>query len=423
MTIALVDCNSFYASCESVFAPHLQGKPVIVLSNNDGCCVARSPAAKAIGIKMREPFFKIQHLVKQHQVAVFSSNYTLYGDMSQRVMTTLATFTPDLEIYSIDEAFLDLSGFTHLNLEDYGHQIRDRVYQWTGIPVSIGIGSTKTLAKIANRVAKKSSAGVCDLAQLDIDEVLGAIAVGDVWGIGRRWSKSLQSHGINTALQLREADPSWIRQRYNVIMQRTVMELRSYSCMPLELGLPPRQTILRLSLIQSARHQSGGTERGDRHLSNPSSRETQAVSVIGGCNPGLCPHQSIQRRLLQQWGDGGTGDRHIRHEGTDGGRDEGSGEHLPSGLRIQEGWDPTSGATTGNYHSRASVSRGGSGAIAPTNDSGRPDQPAVWSGDDLVCGSRTPETVVHELLQAYSWCAAFESVDYRVGGDSSGNYL
>jgi DNA polymerase V len=241
---ALVDCNNFYSSCETAFQPKLQGLPLVVLSNNDGCVVARSSQAKAIGIKMGEPMFKIRQLIEQHHVQVFSSNYALYGDMSQRVMTSLAQFTPDIEIYSIDEAFLDLSGFKHRDLTEYGHQIRDRVKQWTSIGVSIGIAPTKTLAKVANRIAKQSGNGVCDLAQLDLDEVLRSLAIEEVWGVGRCHAKSLRSHGIQTALQLRDADLTWAKQKYSVVMQRTILELRGHSCIPLELAPPSRQSIM-----------------------------------------------------------------------------------------------------------------------------------------------------------------------------------
>jgi DNA polymerase V len=159
-------------------------------------------------------------------------------------MTSLAQFTPEIEIYSIDEVFLDLSGFEHLDLTEYGHQIRDRIRQWTNIAVSIGIAPTKTLAKVANRIAKKSGSGICDLAQLDADEVLHSMDVEDIWGIGRRYAKSLRSHGIQTALQLRDADPTWAKQKYSVVMQRTILELRGYSCIPLDLAPLSRQSIM-----------------------------------------------------------------------------------------------------------------------------------------------------------------------------------
>jgi DNA polymerase V len=244
MQIALVDCNNFYASCETEFQPKLSGLALVVLSNNDGCVVARSPQAKAAGICMGEPIFKIQQFIQQQNIQVFSSNYALYGDMSQRVMITLAQSAPEIEVYSIDEAFLDLSGFEHRDLAEYGQQIRDRVKQWTGISVSIGIGPTKTLAKVANRIAKKSGSGVCDLAQLDTDEVLRSLDIENIWGVGRRYAKSLRSHGISTALQLRDADPTWAKQKYSVVMQRTILELRGHSCIPLELAPPSRQSIM-----------------------------------------------------------------------------------------------------------------------------------------------------------------------------------
>ena len=243
MRIALVDCNNFYASCEAEFQPKLTGLAIVVLSNNDGCVVARSPAAKALGIKMGEPFFKIKQLVQDKAVQVFSSNYSLYGDMSQRVIVCLSEFTPEIEIYSIDEAFLDLSGFKYRDLANYTKEIRDCVRQWTGITVSIGVGPTKTLAKIANQVAKKESSGVCDLAGTETNEILASTHVAEVWGIGRRYTKSLRSHGIETALQLKEADPTWAKKCYSVVMQRTILELRGYSCIPVELAPPSRQSI------------------------------------------------------------------------------------------------------------------------------------------------------------------------------------
>jgi DNA polymerase V len=243
MNIALVDCNNFYASCEAEFQPWLIGLAVIVLSNNDGCVVARSPQAKAMGVRMGEPTFKIQQLIQQQNIQVFSSNYSLYGDMSQRVMMCLSEFTPDIEIYSIDEAFLDLSGFEWRELTHYGQQIRDCVKQWTGITVSIGIAPTKTLAKIANHRAKESGEGVYDLSQNDSDKVLSETDVAEVWGIGRRYAKSLRSQGIETALQLKQTNLNWAKQKYSVMMQRTILELRGQSCLPVEFAPPSRRSI------------------------------------------------------------------------------------------------------------------------------------------------------------------------------------
>src|SRR5262245_49676807 len=183
---ALADCNNFYVSCERVFCPALEGRPVVVLSNNDGCIIARSDEAKALGFAMGDPYHLNKAKLTQHGVAVFSSNYALYGDMSRRVMDTLSTFTPEIEIYSIDEAFLNLAGFAQRRLTDYARQIRTTVKRDTGIPVSIGIGPTKTLAKIANHLAKAQpeSDGVCDVAEIDVDHALAGIEVREVWGVG-----------------------------------------------------------------------------------------------------------------------------------------------------------------------------------------------------------------------------------------------
>jgi DNA polymerase V len=243
--IALVDGNNFYASCERVFAPWLEGKPVVILSNNDGCIVARSNEAKALGIKMGEPVFKIERLLQQHNVQVFSSNYALYGSLSARMMRSLERFTPDLEVYSVDESFLDLTSFTHLDLTDYGQQMRRKIRQWLGLPIAVGIGSTKTLAKVANRVAKKhpQSEGVFNLLNAEPEPVLEEIEVGDVWGVGRQYSRALQEKGIKNALQLRDAHQGWIKQRFGVSLLRTVWELGGVSCIPLDIAPAPRQSV------------------------------------------------------------------------------------------------------------------------------------------------------------------------------------
>jgi len=246
LLFALVDCNNFYVSCERVFDPKLEGKPVVVLSNNDGIVVARSNEAKALGIKMGVPEFQIRHLIRRYNVQVLSSNYALYGDMSQRVMDTLAQFTPNLEVYSIDEAFLSLSGFTSRDLTDYGRTIRTKVKRWTGIPVSIGIAETKTLAKVAAWRAKrcKDAAGVFDLtACQDRDVLLASIPAEDIWGIGPNYARLLTLHGIQTALDLRMADDHWIRKRMGVVGARIVQELRGVSCLPLEECPAPKQGI------------------------------------------------------------------------------------------------------------------------------------------------------------------------------------
>lgn len=234
---ALVDCNNFYVSCERVFNPRLRGRPVVVLSNNDGCIISRSEEAKAVGIKMGAPVFQAQDIIGAHKVEVFSSNYSLYGDMSHRVMETLREFTPDVEVYSIDEAFLHLSGFRHEKLTATGTEMRETVRRWTGIPISVGIAPTKTLAKIAVQIAKKSNKahGVVNLfGSPYTDAALARVPVEEVWGIGRNRARLLKGAGIKTARDLRSADDRWIRSRMSVAGLRIVHELRGTSCLPLE---------------------------------------------------------------------------------------------------------------------------------------------------------------------------------------------
>src|SRR5918992_1159831 len=240
---ALADADNFYVSCERVFCPSLEGHPVVVLSNNDGCIIARSDEAKALGFAMGDPYHLNREKLTSYGVAVFSSNYALYGDMSRRVMDTLGTFTPEIEIYSIEEAFLNLAGFERRGLTDYARLIRATVRRDTGIPVSIGIGPTKTLAKIANHLAKAQpdSGGVLDLAAADVDEALAGIEVGEVWGGGPRGAKWLKERGIVTALDLRGADPKAIRRKMTVVGERLVYELNGRPCLPLEIIEPPRQ--------------------------------------------------------------------------------------------------------------------------------------------------------------------------------------
>jgi DNA polymerase V len=240
---ALADANNFYVSCERVFQPALEGRPVVVLSNNDGCLIARSDEAKALGFAMGDPYHLNQAKLTTHDVAVFSSNYALYGDMSRRVMDTLATFTPEVERYSIDEAFLNLAGFERRGLTDYARLIRTTIKRDTGIPVSIGIGPTKTLAKTANYLAKAQleTGGVLDLAGVDVDEALAGIEVREVWGVGPRGATWLEGQGITTALDLKRADPKAIRRKMTVVGERLVHELNGRPCLPLELMAPPRQ--------------------------------------------------------------------------------------------------------------------------------------------------------------------------------------
>ena len=241
--IALVDCNNFYVSCERVFAPKLRNRPVVVLSNNDGCVIARSEEAKAIGVKMGTPYFQIEDLAKTEKIAVFSSNYTLYGDMSARVMEMLGYFAPETEIYSIDEAFLNLDGDNEKLIES-GHLIREKLKKWTGIPVSVGIAPNKTLAKIANRLAKKAQLGVFEMTHEAIQcEVLDQTPIGDVWGIGYNSAKKLNALGVKTALQLKQMDRRHARKLLSVTGARIVEELNGKVCLPLELAPPPKKSI------------------------------------------------------------------------------------------------------------------------------------------------------------------------------------
>jgi DNA polymerase V len=242
---ALVDCNNFYVSCERIFNPKLESRPVVVLSNNDGCIVARSNEAKMLGIGMGVPAFEVEKILEENNVEVFSSNYALYADMSGRVMKTLSMFTPDIEVYSIDEAFLNLAGF-NCSLSDYGRQICRTVKKWTGIPVTVGIGRTKTLAKIANRIAKHSGKGdrVKDLTDVaSLNEILTEIPVEKIWTVGIKTTIKLKRAGIETALDLQRADINWIRQKFGVVGVRTVYELKGISCYPLEQNPPVKKTI------------------------------------------------------------------------------------------------------------------------------------------------------------------------------------
>ena len=233
--IALVDCNSFYVSCERLFNPKLRNKPVVVLSNNDGCIISRSVEAKALGIKMGEPYFKAKNIIMKNNIQVFSSNYSLYGDLSRRVMRTLKRFNSEIEIYSIDEAFLDLTNFPDNEIEDVGKEIRNVVLQWTGIPTSIGIAKTKTLSKVANHIAKKKQSGVVSLIGLEnIDPILEKVEINDVWGVGRQLTKFYHKNGIYNAKQLKNKSNTWIKKSSNVLSSRTAMELRGISCINLE---------------------------------------------------------------------------------------------------------------------------------------------------------------------------------------------
>ncbi len=238
--IGLIDCNNFYVSCERVFQPALRSRPVVVLSNNDGCVIARSEEAKALGITMGTPYFQIEYLIEKKNVAVFSSNYTLYGDMSARVMEALQSFSPETEIYSIDEAFLRLEE----NFEETGNKICKLIYQWTGLPVSVGIAPNKTLAKIANRTAKKLKSSVFEMSDAKTrDEVLRETPIKDVWGIGYNSTKKLNALGIFNAFQLKNFDRRHARKLLSVTGARIVEELNGETCLPLDLAPAPKKSI------------------------------------------------------------------------------------------------------------------------------------------------------------------------------------
>ena len=248
-SIALIDVNNFYVSCERVFNPALIGVPVVVLSNNDGCAVARSNEVKALGVPMGAPWFKYKDLSKQHGIVALSSNYALYADMSNRVMNVLKAYSPDQEVYSIDESFLDLTEFAKRDLVRYGQHMRKRILKWTGLPVCVGIGSTKTLAKLANHCAKKRPAfnSVCNFNAMhkdELDAILGSLEVGEIWGVGRKLAPKLESLGYKTVLDLKRANPEALRQQFSVVMQKTIHELNNVVCIEIEEISPPKKQIV-----------------------------------------------------------------------------------------------------------------------------------------------------------------------------------
>lgn len=251
--IALIDCNNFFVSCERLFQPGLEGKPVVVLSNNDGCVVSRSQEVKALGVKMGAPWFQLKDLAKRHCIIALSSNFTLYADLSNRVMRLLSQWSPDQEIYSIDESFLDLTGMPEPSnlgsLTRYAQHMRSTIRQCVGIPVCVGIASSKTLAKLANHVAKKQKRydSVCDfnaISAAELDALLAQIEAGEVWGVGRRSTSRLQQMGINSVLELKRAPAKRIRAEFGVMLERTVAELNGEACLELDDVTPPRQQII-----------------------------------------------------------------------------------------------------------------------------------------------------------------------------------
>ncbi len=235
---ALIDCNNFYASCERVFRPDLIGRPIVVLSNNDGCVIARSNEAKALGVPMGAAAFEYNQMFKTNNVQVFSANFALYGDMSQRVMEILSDYSPDIEIYSIDEAFLKLIGFEHFNLQDYGNEMRYKVTKWTGIPISVGIAPTKALAKVANRIAKKYPTQTNGVYIIENEEqrvkALKWLKVADIWGIGQQHAKLLNANKIFTAFNFTQLDDAWVKKHLAIVGLRLKHDLQGIKTLDLE---------------------------------------------------------------------------------------------------------------------------------------------------------------------------------------------
>jgi len=296
---ALVDVNNFYVSCERVFAPKLEGVPMVVLSNNDGCAVARSAEVKALGVKMATPWFQMKDLAKQHGIQAYSSNYTLYGDMSNRVVEVLRKFTPNLEVYSIDESFLQIETVLkqYADPTSLGQIIKQDVKDTTGLPVCVGIGASKTLAKLANHLAKKHPqfSGVCDISSMPKEALyqwMSETAVGEVWGIGRQLSKKLKVLRINTVFDLLQASPQSMRQQFGVVVERICYELRGVSCLELEEVAPAKQQIVSsrsfgkpvISMEQLAESVASHTARGAEKLRSQQS-VTGALTIFVQTNP------------------------------------------------------------------------------------------------------------------------------------------
>lgn len=298
---ALVDCNSFYASCERVFNPALRKKPVVVLSNNDGCVIALSNEAKALGIKVGVPFFEVRELAKRHQVAVYSSNYTLYGDMSARVMQTLAEFSPEIEVYSIDEAFLGLQGFSYPEIPEYGQLIKRTVYQHTGIPVSVGIGATKVLAKLANRVASRDKVGSFSIHHHPApDEILRGFPVEGIWGIGSKSREKLNTYGIRSALDLKQANPKLVRDLLTVTGARIQDELNGQSCLSLEeLAKPKKQIISSRGFGHALTDINPIQEAVANHVTRAAEKLREQGSVCFGMQVFLQSSQDYMTKTIQ----------------------------------------------------------------------------------------------------------------------------
>ena len=296
---ALVDCNNFYASCERVFRPDLNGRPVAILSNNDGCIIARSAELKALGIPMGEPYFKVKGLIRQHRVHVFSSNYELYGDLSNRVMSCLSEFSPDMEVYSIDEAFLDLTSLAHLDLESYGHEIKRRVLKEIGIPVSVGIGRSKTLAKVASRLAKKGQGVVFLNDEKTETAALETVDIADVWGIGRRYASRCRRSRIFNAKDYRDfLDDQWIRRKFTVVGLRTKLELQGISCIELDDIVPAKKAIC--SSRTFSRAVSTASDMSEA-VANYAMMATEKLRRDGSCTAVI--QVSLQRHFSEAYND------------------------------------------------------------------------------------------------------------------------
>lgn len=287
--LALLDANNFYVSCERLFNPKLENRPVVVLSNNDGCVVARSQEAKDLGIKMGTPYFQVRDLERSQGLVALSSNYALYADLSDRMMSIVGTYTPAIEVYSIDESFLDLTGF-NLDLTAYASKLRAQVLQWLGLPTCVGIGQTKTLAKLANHIAKKNIgrqwAGVCDLTAIprpQLHALLRMVEVGDVWGVGRKLAPRLQAAGIQSAFDLQQAYAPGIRAQFSVVLERTVHELNGVCCNDLELApAPQKQIVCSRSFGQPVLDIAGLTEALTEFASRAGERLRRQQLTAGG---------------------------------------------------------------------------------------------------------------------------------------------
>lgn len=307
---ALVDVNNFYVSCERVFDPSLEGKPVVVLSNNDGCAVARSAEAKALGVPMGMPWFQVRDMAKKFgtEIVGLSSNYALYGDMSNRVVTVLQEFSPDTEVYSIDESFLRVERVLglHPSATALGTLIRSRVYRWTGLPVCVGFGASKTLAKIANHIAKKRPefAGVCDLTALASDAkrtILASVEVNEVWGVGRRIGTRLRDQGIKTVQDLIDTPPSALRQQFGVVMERTGNELRGMPCLQLDEVAPKKQIIASRSFGKMVDTYDGLSQSVSTHVARAAEKLRRQESLTAAVQVFAWSNQ-FRRELTQYSG-------------------------------------------------------------------------------------------------------------------------